>query len=238
MVFFRFLRRKLSGGQGRFVPTTVTGWLAIYAGGLWLLLWAMRSFVKTDSPPFGTAFFFCSAVEFFALLVLGFRWLRHRFMWRLRNRLFVTYVFIGVIPVVLLVSMVALAAYLFAGQFSAYVVTSDAQRELRRVQALNEAMARHLVLGLKEGRSLENIALDADRGPAWMTAIQNGKTVVLQKGESEQAPSNPPDEKDRTGIVLDNDNLFLRSVTTVSSVRGDLTVMSSVPLTKARVEKI
>ena len=238
MVFFRFLRRKLSNGHGQFVPTTVTGWLAVYAGGLWLLLYALRSFVTPSSPPFGTAFFFCTAIEGVALLILGFRWLRHRFMWRLRNRLFVTYVFIGVIPVVLLVSMVALAAYLFAGQFSAYVVTSDAKRELRRLEALNAATARHLALGLKEGKALTSIGLDTEGGPAWMGAVQNGKTVVLQKGESDQVPTRPPDALDRTGFVLDNETLYLRSVTTIPTVRGDLTVMSSLPLTKERVEAI
>jgi sigma-B regulation protein RsbU (phosphoserine phosphatase) len=235
MVSLRFLRRKFSN---ELVPTTVTGWLAVYAGGLWLLLYALRSFVNPASPPFGTAFFFCTAIEFFALLILAFRWLRHRFMWRLRNRLAVTYVFIGVIPVVLLVAMVALAAYLFAGQFSAYVVTSDVQREMRRVQALNEACARHLALGIKEGRSLEKIAQDTDRGPAWMAAVQNGKVVVLQQGESTQNPTPPPDLRDRTGFVLDSEELFLRSVTTIPTERGDVTVISSLPLTKSRVEKI
>ena len=35
--------------------------------------------------------------------VVAFRWLRSQLLWRLRNRLIVTYVFIGVIPVFLLV---------------------------------------------------------------------------------------------------------------------------------------
>jgi len=236
MVFFRFLRRKLSDRS--FVPKTIAGWLAVYSGGLWLLLYAIRHLVTPDSPPLGTAFFFAGAVAVVALTILAFRWLRHRFMWRLRNRLFVTYVFIGVIPVVLLVAMAALASYLFAGQFSAYVVTSDAQRELRRVQALNEAMARHLALGLKDGKALASIALDTDGGPAWMGAVQNGKTVVLQKGEVGPTPTPPPDTQDRSGFVLDDEVLYLRSVTTVPTVRGDLMVMSSLPLSKERVEQI
>src|SRR5436309_15703774 len=37
--------------------------------------------------------------------ILAFRWLKSRVLWRLRNRLIVTYVFIGVIPAVLLVAM-------------------------------------------------------------------------------------------------------------------------------------
>src|SRR5215831_18714090 len=56
----------------------------------------------------------------FALL-MGLRWLRQRMLWRLRNRLIVTYMFIGVIPVILLVSMAWVAGWLFAGQFATYV---------------------------------------------------------------------------------------------------------------------
>ena len=62
-------------------------------------------------------------------------------MWRLRNRLIVTYVFIGVIPVILLVAMGLIASYLFAGQFATYVAMSDLQSELQHLEATNRSMA-------------------------------------------------------------------------------------------------
>ena len=62
-------------------------------------------------------------------------------MWRLRNRLIVTYVFIGVIPVMLLVAMGLLAGYLFAGQFATYVAMSDLQSELQHLAATNRSLA-------------------------------------------------------------------------------------------------
>ena len=40
---------------------------------------------------------------------LAYRWLKAKLMWRLRNRLIVTYMFIGVIPVILLVAMAFIA---------------------------------------------------------------------------------------------------------------------------------
>src|SRR4051812_9436358 len=49
----------------------------------------------------------------FLTAILAFRWFRNRLMWALRNRLIVTYVFIGVIPVVLLVCMGLLVVFLF-----------------------------------------------------------------------------------------------------------------------------
>ncbi len=51
-----------------------------------------------------------AAVLFF---ILGFCGLRRKVLWRLRNRLIVTYVFIGVIPAVLLVAMAFITLYLF-----------------------------------------------------------------------------------------------------------------------------
>ena len=46
--------------------------------------------------------------------ILSLRWFRQRFMWRLRNRLIITYVFIAVIPLVLVLMMALIAGYLFA----------------------------------------------------------------------------------------------------------------------------
>src|SRR2546430_11083405 len=65
---------------------------------------------------------FTAAVLF---LVLAFRWLKRRMLWRLRNRLIVTYVFIGGIPVVLLVAMTLIIFYGVAGQFPVFGVSSE-----------------------------------------------------------------------------------------------------------------
>ncbi len=67
-------------------------------------------------------------------LVLGsfifLRWLRKKVMWRLRNRLIITYVFIGVIPVILLLALALVATELLAGQFATFLATSDLQTRI------------------------------------------------------------------------------------------------------------
>ena len=65
-------------------------------------------------------------------------------MWRLRNRLIVTYTFIGVIPLVLVLMMALIAGYLFAGQFATFLASSDLNSELRTLEAANSAMATEL----------------------------------------------------------------------------------------------
>src|SRR3954469_24543340 len=86
----------------------------------------------------------------FALLAM--RWARLHLMWRLRNRLIVTYMFIGVIPVVLLVSMAGIAAYLFAGQFATFLATADIRAELDKLDASNATISRQIAMELREGR--------------------------------------------------------------------------------------
>ena len=80
------------------------------------------------------------------------RWVRRRLMWRLRNRLIVTYVFIGVIPIILLVTMALLAGYLFAGQFATYVASADLQSELQHLESANTALAAQLRSLVRTGR--------------------------------------------------------------------------------------
>src|SRR5689334_13572607 len=101
--------------------------------------------------------------------ILAYRWLKSRILWRLRNRLIVTYMFIGVIPSVLLLAMGAFTIYLFSGQFANFVVTSELNAQLRRMESSNAAIANELAARIDSGRapaadSLEGLRL---RNPAW-----------------------------------------------------------------------
>ncbi len=93
---------------------------------------------------------FLSGVLFSVLL---FRWLRRRILWRLRNRLIVTYVFIGVIPAVLLVTMAFVTLYGLAGQFAVFLVTSEIHSQLRSLEAANAAVSNELAARLQRGDS-------------------------------------------------------------------------------------
>src|SRR3954466_9316779 len=131
----RFLRQKLGGS---YMPKTVLARLAVILIGLELLEWLIVKIARVaPDSSLNILFAFTSFLLGCVLLILGIRWLRRRLMWRLRNRLIVTYVFIGVIPLLLLTGMAILGGFLFAGQFSAFVVTSDLQGELRKLQSAN-----------------------------------------------------------------------------------------------------
>jgi sigma-B regulation protein RsbU (phosphoserine phosphatase) len=79
------------------------------------------------------------------LIGLGIR----KAIWRLRNRLLVTYLFIAVVPVVLILVLVGVAAYALTGQVVVYLVSS----ELERKAAVLLGQAEWLSMAARQGRS-------------------------------------------------------------------------------------
>jgi sigma-B regulation protein RsbU (phosphoserine phosphatase) len=76
--------------------------------------------------------------------VLAFRYVRsgiRRAIWRLRNRLFVTYVFIGVVPVFLIVLLVGLGSYIIFGQVADYLITTELDRRAESLSAAADTLS-------------------------------------------------------------------------------------------------
>jgi phosphoserine phosphatase RsbU/P len=232
----RFLRRKLGGSL---MPKSVLARLAVILIGLELLEWlAVKIARVAPGSSLNILLSFTTFLLVCVLLILGIRWLRRKLMWRLRNRLIVTYVFIGVIPLLLLTGMAVLAGYLFAGQFSAFVVTSDLRGELRKLQAANSTIASQVAHQVRRGSgdrlpARDQLALD-DRAfsDRHVTAWFRGKYVILQGGE-QTLPLFPAEKVRDNSIIVDEDQLFLRAVTRIDRDKdpaNQITVVSSVPL--------
>src|ERR1700761_6769641 len=122
--------------------------ITIYFAFAYALLTLLR---RTTLPGIGGWSTFVGFICLVLLLILGFRWLRKEFMWRLRNRLIVTYVFIGVIPVLLLAAIAGIAAWGFASQFATYVISSDLAAEEREVRSANRTLTATLAEHLRAG---------------------------------------------------------------------------------------
>ena len=101
--------------EKRLWPQSWIAWAAIYVLALDLLLFAVQ-WLTHASPAISASLngwvIFLSLLAIVLLALAGFRWLRSLLLWRLRNRLIVTYVFIGVIPVFLLVVISLITLYL------------------------------------------------------------------------------------------------------------------------------
>src|SRR5271154_5131553 len=159
------------------------------AAGLFALEMLLRLFAAGASDSLGgwVKFLVFDAALLFS--ILAFRWLKRRILWRLRNRLIVTYMFIGVIPAVLLVAMALITLYGFAGQFASFVVTSEINSQLRSLQAVNAAVSNELAARIEKGEAptAEPLAGLRRRDRAWgrrRVCAWHGPRLVLLSGGS------------------------------------------------------
>src|ERR1700751_5025761 len=155
------------------------------AVGLFLLKKVMDLFARSWGEHLGgwiEFLIFLAAVLFF---ILAFRWVKRRILWRLRNRSIVTYVFIGVIPAVLLVAMGVITLYGLGGQFAVFVVTSEINAQLRSLEAVNATVSSELAAHLERGEKPmpESLAGLTKRDPSWnrrqVSAWYDGKPLPL-----------------------------------------------------------
>ena len=177
--------------------------------------------------------------------VLGFQWVRRRILWRLRNRLIVTYVFIGVIPAVLLVAMTSIMLYGFAGQFALFVLTSEINSQLRSLDAVNAAVSNELAARLERGdtAAAESLAGLRKRDKAWgrrQVCAWYGDKVLPLCTDGQHSPVAFPNFVQGTfrDLVRDRDGLHLRVVTSLPLRSGKLTVITSEPFDKELVGKV
>ena len=237
--------------------------LACYLAGMAVVLFGLQKLLgllaRSWGEHLGGWVEFLAFVSGLLFFVLGFRWVRRRILWRLRNRLIVTYVFIGVIPVVLLVAMAGFSLFLFAGQFASYVVISELNSQLRSAEAVNAAISNELAAGLARGNTAtaESLSGLKKHDRAWerrqVEAWQGSKALPLSSEPPATSGFSYPaffDKKDnqyakalREGkpfreIVSDHGKLYLRVVSVLPVGETSLTVVTSEPLDKALIGKI
>jgi len=223
--------------------------LACYLAGMAGVLFALQQllglFAKSWGEHLGGWVGFLTFVAVVLFSILAFRWLRRRILWRLRNRLIVTYVFIGVIPAVLLIAMAGITLYGLAGQFAVFVVTSEIHSQLRSLEAANAAVTNELAARLEHGATptAESLAGLRKRDPAWsrrqVCAWYGDKPLPLC-GESKGSSLTPPtfvNGKFRD-IVRERDELHLRVCSSMMIGSSKLTVVTSEPFDKELVGNI
>jgi len=100
--------------------------------------------------PLLTFLTFVALIYFFIRLL---PWFRNRFMWRLRNRLIVAYVFIAVFPLVLLLTMAGIASYGICLQLGAHLLHDDIQERIVAISAETDALAGAIEIELSKSNS-------------------------------------------------------------------------------------
>src|SRR5580700_10583230 len=154
-------------------PNGRMAWAALYVLVLDVLLFVVQWVLQRVNPVAAESLegwiIFLSALAIVLFTVVGFGWLRSKLLWRLRNRLIVTYVFIGVIPVFLLLVISLTTLDLLAGQFASFVVTSDIATHLHSMEAADRTIAHHLATQVASGKKLDSELLSQTRPqrPEW-----------------------------------------------------------------------
>ncbi len=242
-------------------PQSWMAWAALYALALDVALFVVQALTRHASPSISGSLtgwiIFLSALAIALLAIAAFRWLRSQLLWRLRNRLIVTYVFIGVIPVLLLVMISLITLYLLAGQFASFVVTSDIATHLRSMEAANRTIAHHLAVQIASGAKLDAETLARTKPHrsewsrrqvcAWYGSQPQPYCSAPEKGSAFASPSFIVG--DFGDIVRDRGTLYLRTATVIapepaspstssSTSTSTLRVLLSEPLDKNFVEMI
>jgi sigma-B regulation protein RsbU (phosphoserine phosphatase) len=222
-----------------------------YLFGLDLFLFAVERLVQLARPASGRSLEgWVSFLSFGVIVlgaVLGARWMKDRMLWRLRNRLIITYVFIGFIPVVLLLALSFGTLYLFSAQFAIFEVTSRLHSKLASLDAANSAIVHEVAANLKPGKTPQIGSLEGLRksNKAWAgreVQVWLDEKLVVNSTPAGAPPSFPAySSYAKVGfheVVRDHNRLFLRAADTVS-VRGDaLTAVSSEPVDHKLLEEL
>jgi sigma-B regulation protein RsbU (phosphoserine phosphatase) len=223
----------------------LAGYLAAMAAGLFALQKLLDLFARSWGDHLGGWIEFLGFFAIVLFCILAFRWLKRRLLWRLRNRLIVTYVFIGVIPAVLLVTMALITLYGLAGQFAVFVVTSEIDSQLRSLDAANAAVSNELAARLERGDNpaAESLSGLRKRDPAWtrrQVCAWYADTPLPLCNEFKGASLTVPNFlKGRfRDLVRDHDGLYLRAVTSLPIKFKTLTVVTSEPFDKELVGKM
>jgi len=147
----------------------------------------------------GLAAFFAALVVAFGLARRGMR----QAIWRLRNRLIVAYLFIAVVPVVLILTLVAIAGWAVIGQMAVYLVTTELSHRQNALLRQAEALA-HVPVREPE--------LTLSRMSMVMRNVFPNFELVMSGREDLRFPANstlshPPSEWQRaSGLILRKEN--------------------------------
>ncbi len=236
--------------EKRLWPQSWIAWAALYALALDLLLFAAQWLTRRASPAtsasLGGWVIFLSLLALVLLAFAGFRWLRSQLLWRLRNRLIVTYVFIGVIPVFLWLMISLIALHLLAGQFAGFVVNSGIDTHLRGMEAANRAIAHHLATQVSGGEKLdaEIVARARPLRPEW----SRRQVCAWYRNQPQPYCSGPEGAVgfdfpsfiggDFRDLVSEHGKFYLRTATVLAAQPESLLVILSEPLDKEFVDKI
>jgi sigma-B regulation protein RsbU (phosphoserine phosphatase) len=165
------------------------------------------------------------------LVVRFIGWWRSRLLWSLRNRLIVAYLFIAFVPILLIVTLVLLAARILYSQLGAYLLHEDIQERVEVIADLSEHIAvghQTLPPGITREESERILAAQShtvhDRDLPGLSISFSSDTSLLHKITS-------PGKDSFAGLLQLGDELSLTSLRIIPDRQGERVVILRVPVT-------
>lgn len=201
-------------------PRTRMARFTLYLAGMDLILlaigWTLRLARLHDAAsPLDGWIKFITFVLFLLFTFLALKWFRQHVMWSVRNRLIVTYLFIGGVPVTLAMAMAIGGGYLILEQLATFFTVSEIHNYEQRLQAANSAAAEQI---LRRGSTPERV-MAAD-------TLFRGRTVSVVPVS--EAPAWL--KTDFSGLTTQQGQLLLRAATSLQNSKGRELVISTMPL--------
>lgn len=172
---------------------------------------------------------------------------RARLLWSLRNRLIVAYVFMAVVPVILLLTMVGFASYLLELQIGAHLLRDDLQEHISIIAGDTNAIAAALTLepDLKPdpsvplpGPAIADPALSRPGVASVIAAAQKEwpeLRVYLNHGQQLVRANQGAQYK---GLAEYGGQLWFASAQTLAIPKGRATVLVIAPVTPALLDSL
>ena len=223
--------------------------------GRWMV-WCLSGLLIGRGLAFGSGFFgglgqlllLCSGLPLvFLFPLVVYRWLRDRLLWKVRNRLILICVLMGLAPLVTFLTLGGVALYLLAGQFSTTLMLSDL--DLASTEVLDETISgaalrlpghvQHQVTVRGEGEPQDSspISIAVLEGTTWKPLVRG----VTTSDEQEALPAagvpgwlHAPFH----GIVQSGRKLYICSEVVVPNGTTPVTVLGSRPLDGAQLRKM
>lgn len=183
------------------------------------------------------------------LIVLALRFINRRLLWKVRNRLILTYLLMGLSPVVLFATMASIAAYVLAGQYATNTALSLLEEGSRQVGSEANNVAAYL--SSRNDQSKAVIDLAAEDGPGQigvsLAHLENGVWRALPSsalgGKAGTSPFDGQAQKDWLhapfqGAVAIRGHLYLCSLATVTNGTRTTSVLGSMPIERSTLDSI
>jgi sigma-B regulation protein RsbU (phosphoserine phosphatase) len=156
------------------------------------------------------------------VLIVAMRWFRNHVMWSVRNRLIVTYLFIGGVPITLVLAMAFISGYAVMEQMATFFALSEMRAQEQRLGAANAAATERIEDGASARQIMESDTVF--RGRSISVTPQESSPKWLQDGF--------------TGLVIDQGQYYVRAANTVAIAGKTMMVVSSVPFDQKFLAKI